>query len=377
MRDPRKESIGRKKLELDTPCLLVDLDLLDENLQKMQARVKAAGKALRPHAKTHKCTTLAKMQVANGAIGVCAAKVSEAEALAEAGLSGVLITGPVAGREKVNRLVSLLGRAPFLMAVVDHPATIGLLESRLAEKNRQLDVLLDLDVGHRRTGVAPGKAVDLAAKILALKHLRLRGIQAYAGHVQHIPRYEDRKAASREALRKAAAVFKQLQALTETCTIFSASGTGTARIDLSIAELTELQAGSYTLMDAEYLAIESMDGSDAADYHPALTMLTTVVSGPHGRQVTVDAGLKALYRDGGRPRVLTPEYGQLQYNWFGDEYGKLSAANRATPLPEAGMVLELVVSHCDPTVNLFDSLHITRAGKVVDVWPIDLRGRCQ
>lgn len=377
MRAIGKELIGRKKLEIDTPCLVVDLDLLDENLQKMQARAKAAGKALRPHAKTHKCSTLAKMQIANGAIGVCAAKVSEAEALVDAGMSGVLVTGPVAGREKVNRLVSLLGRAPFLMAVVDHPATVALLENRLAEKDRQLDVLLDIDVGHRRTGVAPGKAMDLSEKILSSSRLRLRGIQAYAGHVQHIPRYEDRKAASREALRKAAAVFRQLQAREESCTVFSASGTGTARIDLALTELTEVQAGSYALMDAEYLAIESADGSDAADFHPALTMLTTVVSGPHGRQVTVDAGLKALYRDGGRPCVLTPDYGRLQYDWFGDEYGKLTAPDRAALLPELGMVLELVVSHCDPTVNLFDRLIITQAGKVVDVWPIDLRGRCQ
>lgn len=377
MRDPKKDSIGRKKLELDTPCLVLDLDLLDENLQKMQARVKAAGKALRPHAKTHKCSMLAKMQVANGAIGVCAAKVSEAEALVDAGMSGVLITGPVAGREKVNRLVSLLGRAPFLMAVVDHPSGIENLESRLAEKDRQLDVLLDIDVGHRRTGVPPGRALDLAGRILASSHLRLRGIQAYAGHVQHIPRYEDRRSASREGLRQAAAVFKQLQAREESCTIFSASGTGTARIDLAVGELTELQAGSYALMDAEYLAVESADGSDAADYHAALTLLTTVVSGPHGRQVTVDAGLKALYRDGGRPRVLTPEYANLQYDWFGDEYGKLSAPDRVALLPELGTVLELIVSHCDPTVNLFDRFHITRAGKVMDVWPIDLRGRCQ
>jgi D-serine deaminase-like pyridoxal phosphate-dependent protein len=377
MRDPKNELIGRKKMELDTPCLTLDLDLLDENLQKMQARVKAAGKALRPHAKTHKCSTLAKMQVANGAIGVCAAKVSEAEALVDAGISGILITGPVAGREKVNRLVSLLGRAPFLMAVVDHPVGIESLESRLAEKSRQLDVLLDIDVGHRRTGVPPGKALDLAKRILASPHLRLRGIQAYAGHVQHIPRYEDRRKASRDSLRKAATVFKQLQVRAESCTIFSASGTGTARMDLAVAELTELQAGSYALMDAEYLAIESVDGSDASDYQPALTLLTTVVSGPHGRQVTIDAGLKALYRDGGRPRVLTPEYDRLQYDWFGDEYGKLIAPSRAVLLPEPGTVLELVVSHCDPTVNLFDRLHIIRAGKVVDVWPVDLRGCCQ
>jgi D-serine deaminase-like pyridoxal phosphate-dependent protein len=369
--------IGRSKLEFETPCLVLDLDTLDENLQKMQSRVKAVGKALRPHAKTHKSTTLAKLQIANGAIGICAAKLSEAEALVDAGISGVLVTGPVAGREKINRLVALLGRAPFLMTTVDSFAAIDLLESRLAETQRRLDVLLDIDIGHRRTGVQPDKAAAMAERLLASRWFRLRGIQAYAGHVQHIPRYADRRAASREGLKQAAAVFKHLQALGDSCTIFSSSGTGTARIDLSVPEVTELQAGSYVLMDAEYLAIESADGSDAPDFRPALTLLTTVVSGPHGRQVTVDAGLKALYRDGGRPRVLNPEYAGLQYDWFGDEYGKLSAADRIAVLPELGTVLELVVSHCDPTVNLFDAYHVVRAGKLVDSWPIDLRGCCR
>jgi len=196
--------IGRKKFELDTPCLVLDLDLLDENLQKMQSRVKAAGKALRPHAKTHKCTTLAKMQIANGAIGICAAKLSEAEALVDAGISGVLLTGPIAGREKADRLVALLARASFLMAALDSPAAIELLEPRLAEKQRHLDVLLDLDIGHRRTGVPPDKAAILADRLMASPWFRLRGVQAYAGHVQHIPRYVDRRAASREGLKQAA-----------------------------------------------------------------------------------------------------------------------------------------------------------------------------
>lgn len=368
---------GRSKLELETPCLVLDLDVLDENLQKMQLRVKAADKALRPHAKTHKCSTLAKMQLANGAIGICAAKLSEAEALVDAGISGVLVTGPVAGREKVNRLVALLGRAPFLMATVDSVAAIDALETRLSETQRRLDVLLDLDVGHHRTGVPPEKAAAIADRLLGSPSFRLRGIQAYAGHVQHIPRYADRRAASREGLKQAAAVFRQLQAKTDACTVFSSSGTGTARIDLAVPEVTELQAGSYVLMDAEYLAIESADGSDAPDFRPALTLLTTVVSGPHGRQVTVDAGLKALYRDGGRPRVLNPEYSSLQYDWFGDEYGKLSAPDRVAVLPAIGSVIEVVVSHCDPTVNLFDAYHVVRAGKVVDRWPIDLRGCCR
>jgi D-serine deaminase-like pyridoxal phosphate-dependent protein len=377
MRAQKKNFLGRKKTDLDTPCLVLDLDLLDENLQKMQSRVRAVGKSLRPHAKTHKCSTLAKMQIAYGALGVCAAKVSEAEALIDAGISGVLITGPVAALDKARRLVSLLKRAPFLMAVVDHPAGVDLLEICLAEKDRKLDVLVDIDIGHRRTGVPPGKAMGLAERALASKHMRLRGIQAYAGHVQHIMRYEERMLASRQGLKQAAAVFRQLQKREPSCSIFSASGTGTADIDLAVAELTELQAGSYALMDAEYLAIECEDGSECSDYHPALTLLTSVVSVGRGRQVTVDAGLKSLYRDGGRPRVINPEYSRLQYDWFGDEYGKVSAPSRAVLLPERGTVLELIVAHCDPTVNLFDCFHITRGGKVIDVWPIDLRGRCQ
>jgi D-serine deaminase-like pyridoxal phosphate-dependent protein len=371
------DPICKKKSDLDTPCLMVDLELLDENLQKMQSMIKAAGKALRPHAKTHKCSTLAKYQLAAGAVGVCAAKISEAEALVEAGISGVLITGPVASREKNRRLVELLKRSSFLMAVVDHPDEVGFLERRLAAEKLQLDVLVDVDVGQRRTGVLPAKALALGELIIKSRHLRLRGIQAYAGHLQHVTRFEERRAASRAALRQAAAVFRKLKAREPACSIFSGSGTGTAEIDLAVPDLTELQAGSYALMDAEYLSIEAADGSGFNAFRPALTLLTTVVSVDHGRQVTVDAGLKSLYKDGGRPQVTTPAYARLHYDWAGDEYGRLSTRSRSAPLPALGETLELVVSHCDPTVNLFDRLHICRAGKVVDVWPIDLRGLSQ
>lgn len=372
-----REPIGMRKTELDTPCLALDLDLLDENLQRMQAAVKAAGKGLRPHAKTHKCTALAKLQIAAGALGVCAAKVSEAEVLVDAGISGVLLTGPVASVAKADRLAALLERAPFLMAVVDSAENVALLAERLAPKGRTLDVLVDIDIGQNRTGVPPSRAAELAERVIACPQLRLRGIQAYAGHLQHIIGYEERKAASRRGLQQAAAVFRRLRERDPACTVFSASGTGTARIDLAVRELTELQAGSYALMDTEYLAIEAADGANFADYHPALTLLSTVVSGPRGRQVTIDAGLKALYRDGGRPRVLTPEYATLQYDWFGDEYGKLTAPDRSTLLPAPGTVVELVVSHCDPTVNLFDRYHVVKNGRVVDLWPIDMRGCCR
>jgi len=366
------------KLDLDTPCLVIDLDMLDENLEKMQAGADGAGKALRPHAKTHKCSTLAKKQLEKGAIGLCVAKVSEAEGLVNAGVHNVLVTGALAVDRKAARLAGLLKKSPSLMTVVDHPSNIHILERQLARDNLSMDVLVDMDIGLGRTGVPPGRALPLAERVLASDHLRLRGIQAYAGHVQHILGYDDRRKASIASLEQAAAVFRQLKEREPECKIFSGTGTGTSDIDLAVRELTELQVGSYAVMDAEYGAIESSERTDLSEcFRPALTLLTTVVNVSHGTHVTVDAGLKSLYNDGARPRVLTPEYAPLQYDWFGDEYGMLSPGGGTPPLPQLGTALELVVSHCDPTVNQFDCFHMVRGDEVVDEWPIDLRGKSQ
>jgi len=366
------------KLDLDTPCLVLDLDIFEENLDKMQTGVTAAGKKVRPHAKTHKCSTMAKKQLAKGAIGVCVAKVSEAEALVNAGVHGVLVTGAVTIEPKAARLAALLPKSPSLMTVIDHPSNIDLLERHLSGGDLNIDVLVDIDIGSQRTGVPPAAAPELAELVLASDRLRLRGIQAYAGHVQHIHRYDERKKASIGSLRQAAEVFEQFREKEASCTIFSGTGTGTSEIDLAVPELTELQVGSYALMDTEYTAIESAESADfSACYRPALTLLTTVVNVSHETHVTIDAGLKSLYRDGPGPRVVTPEYAALRYDWFGDEYGKLSAEEGTAELPKLGTALELVVSHIDPTVNQFDCFHIIQGGKVVDIWPIDLRGKSQ
>jgi len=367
-----------EKFELDTPCIVLDLDILEENLRRMQAGARAAGKNLRPHAKSHKCSTLAKKQLEHGAIGICAAKVSEAEVLVNNGLQGVLVTGPVASEKKAARLIKLLGTSPALMTVVDNAQSIELLDRLLAAAGLGMDVLVDIDVGLRRTGVPPAGALELADRVLESRHLRLKGIQAYAGQVQHIQGYGDRKTASLECMSRAAEVFRQLQAKAASCTIFSGAGTGTCEIDLAIAALTELQVGSYPLMDAEYLAIESARHPALADFFPAaLTLLTTVVSASQDTHVTVDAGLKALYRDGGHPQVVTAKHRALRYDWFGDEYGRLSAKDSTAPLPRLGEVVELVVSHCDPTVNQFDTYYVTRGCRVIDQWPIDMRGQSQ
>jgi D-serine deaminase-like pyridoxal phosphate-dependent protein len=367
----------RNKSDLDTPCLVLDLDILERNLEKMQAVARQAGKNLRPHAKTHKCSAVAQKQIEAGAIGVCAAKVSEAEGLVKAGIDRILITGPVATPKKVSRLVELLAVAPTLMVVLDHQDSVDLLAATLNEKNLSMDVLIDLDVGLHRTGVNPVHAVELARHILTHSQLRLKGIQAYAGQVQHIRSYEDRRAASHQCLQEAVSVFHELQAVVETCTIFSASGTGTFDIDLSVPEITELQVGSYTCMDAEYLAIGSAgDPARFASFDPALRMLTSVVSRNQKGFVTVDAGLKSLYRDGGTPQIIGPEYAGMEYAWFGDEYGKITCPE-SIDTSSIGPVLELVTSHCDPTVNLFDRFYLTRGSEVVGTWPIDLRGCSQ
>ena len=366
----------QSKCDLETPCLVLDLDILERNLQKMQDAALHAGKNLRPHVKTHKCSALARLQIEAGAIGVCVAKVSEAEALVEAGFDNILITGPVATSSKVERLVDLVAAAPSLMAVIDHPGNIALLDAGLGARRLSMDVLLDVDVGLHRTGARPPDALALAGQIVACPRLRLRGIQAYAGQVQHIRDYDRRKYTSQECLKEAVHLFRDLQATLPACTIFSASGTGTFDIDLAVPEVSELQVGSYVCMDTEYLEIESAESGSRARFDPALRLLTTVVSANHDNFVTVDAGLKSLYRDGGKPQVIEPANSALAYDWFGDEYGRITRSDDSA-LPRLGNVLELVTSHCDPTVNLFDHYYLTRGDRVTGRWPIDLRGCSQ
>ena len=385
-----------KKSDLDTPCLILDADMLEANIAKMQQEVTARGKQLRPHAKTHKCSALALRQLQAGALGVCAAKVSEAEALVEKGVTGVLVTGPFATPRKAERLAACVGRSPSLMCAVDSTLGVELLSAALRAKGLTMDVLIDLDVGLHRTGARHETALGLAESALAHPNLRLRGIQAYAGQLQHIKSWEERKRESLAALSTAAEIFRALRKRIPACDIFSASGTGTFDIDPGIGELTELQAGSYACMDTEYRDLGSAsDPREFATFLPALRVLSTVVSANQSGFVTIDAGLKALYRDGGTPRVYSmgaADPSAWTYDWFGDEYGKLTPAGRKAPaagsgapvsrasgepLLPLGTVVELLPSHCDPTINLFDQFYVCRGDIIEEVWPIDLRGCSQ
>ncbi len=369
--------IGCVKEEVDTPCLLVDVDLLEGNIARMAEHAVVRGKGLRPHMKTHKCLTIARMQMAAGAVGVCAAKVSEAAGLIEGGVDDVLITAPVVGRMKIEKLMWCKGRSEKVAVVVDNANNARDLNDAAKERGVVLDVLIDLDGGLGRTGVAYGDAVELGKVVDGLVGLRLCGVQCYAGHLQHIQSYEERRCESLECMSRAAEVVEAFEAAGMRCDVFTGTGTGTYDIDCEVERLTDMQVGSYVFMDAEYLAVESKrDVTGFAGFDTSLTLMSTVVSANHEGYVTIDAGLKSLYHHGGMPRVVKLGNQGLMYDWFGDEYGKISGGEERIGL-ELGQKVELVVSHCDPTVNLFDWLYVVRDGRVVDIWRIDLRGCSQ
>ncbi len=376
MKEP-KGYRGSSKWDLDTPCLVVDEDILRQNIRTMKTQVAAFGKQLRPHAKTHKCSRIAQMQTAEGCAGICVAKLSEAEGLFQNGLRGVLITSPVVTDPKIGRLMDCLGRDPELLVVVDNPANARKLNEAAEKRGAKLNVLVDLDPEMGRTGISFQDGPALGKLIQGLSSLRLRGIQCYVGYVQHLTSFEERSRRSLAMMGRAAGVFREFRQNGLPGDIFTGTGTGTFDIDCQLPELTDLQVGSYTMMDAEYLNIgSSQDPSRFTQFPPALTLLTTVIHTNRPDTVTVDAGLKALYHHGGTPYILNPPDAGFQYEWWGDEHGRI-ILTRPEKKPEIGQVLELVVSHCDPTVNLFDQFYVTRNGVVTDVWPIDLRGKCQ
>ena len=250
---------------LNTPVLVLDLDALDRNIAAMAALTAAQGVGLRPHAKTHKSVDIARRQVAAGALGACCAKIGEAEVLAEGGVGGLLITSPVAAPAAIMRLAALAKASPGLMAVVDDPAVVAMTERALADADARLDVVIDVDPGIHRTGVAsPDAAVALAQAVAAAPHLRWRGVQFYCGAQQHIENYAERRAAIEERTGYLQTVLAALAEAGFAAEIVTGSGTGSHRIDLELGVFTELQAGSYVFMDRQYLDCDLGDGGRRA-----------------------------------------------------------------------------------------------------------------
>jgi D-serine deaminase-like pyridoxal phosphate-dependent protein len=349
--------------EIDTPALLLDLDRVERNLDAMAALVAATPVKLRPHAKTHKTARIAQMQLDRGAIGICVAKLGEAEVLADGGIRDILITTELVGEEKIRRLLALAARATPTI-VVDDAAAATVISHAAQAAGVRIDVLVDVDVGQHRTGTAPGAAaVALGKTIAALPGLRLRGLQGYEGHLQHIVAAPDRRAANAASMRLLCDTAADFAAAGLPTDIVTTGGTGTALYSAEFAAITDVQPGSYVVMDAQYGAV------DGVRFESALTVLATVNS-VRETWAVVDAGYKALSNDAGLPRALEVD---AEFAFAGDEHGKLVFTG--VPSVALGAKVQVLPSHCDTTVNLHDEFVVHRGGTYLDRWPIAGRGK--
>jgi 3-hydroxy-D-aspartate aldolase len=364
------------KDEIPTPALALDLDLFEANVAKMAAHAKSRGKALRPHAKTHKCATIARYLIDKGAVGACAAKISEAEALAAEGVTGFLITTAMAGKWRVERAVAFARKRPETIFVVDNASNASDLDAAAREAKLRLNVALDLLVG-KRTGITTGApAVALAEQVLQLKNLKFAGLQAYSGNASHVKGFAARQAVSREFMGMAVETRRMLEAKGIDCPWLSGGSTGTYNIDSEMDGVTELQPGSYLFMDQGYTSIGGADGNPKySDFGSALTVIASVYSKPSDDAVIVDAGLKSFATDsGGAPQSVS--HPAIPYAWAGDEHGRLDLKGSSVAL-NLGDRVEFTVPHCDPTVNLYDRIFCHRQGQVEAVWKVTARGMSQ
>ena len=361
--------------EVATPALIVDADALERNLVRMAEHAKKKNVALRPHTKTHKCPLLARRQIEHGAIGVCAAKLAEAEVMVAAGIDAVLVTSPVVTRDKIARAVELARRSSRFQMVIDNAAAAKRLSQAAEAAGVVVGVLIDLDPGIRRTGVAPGApALELLREVKRLPGLRFDGLQSYAGHVMHVEGWEARRARSLQALESSLETKAAMEREGHQVGIFTGGGTGTFDIDCDVDAFTDLQVGSYLFMDCGYRRVGDRDSAVFDAFEPTLFVASTAISQPAAGFITVDAGYKALATDSGVPELR--DITGVVYHWGGDEHGILQLQSPSRPI-QLGDQVVLIAPHCDPTVNLYDVLHPYRDGRIEELWPIAARGKSQ
>lgn len=365
--------IERTREEIESPALLVDLAALDHNLATMGSIVSASKATYRPHCKTHKSPLIAHKQIAAGAVGVCCAKLAEAEVMIDAGVPDVLITSPVIGQPKIRRLATL-ARTARVAVVVDNSDVIDALKAAVARAGSELGVLVEVDVGQQRCGVTPGEAaVALARQITDSKGLVFRGLQGYQGKLQLEPNASRRRDGVRVALARLLESAEMVRRSGIEVRTLTGGGTGTLALDLDFGGLTELQPGSYVYMDHRYTAIEWTGPDTRPPFRAALSVLASVISRPTRNRAVVDTGWKAISSDGGMP--LVKDLPGARFTFAGDEHGVLEW-DTACPL-QVGDVVELHPSHCDTTVNLYDRCFALRDGTVEQLWSIPARGRTQ
>jgi D-serine deaminase-like pyridoxal phosphate-dependent protein len=353
--------------ELDTPSLVVDLDVFERNVRTGMERL--SGVDVRPHQKTAKSPAVARRLLEAGARGICVAKLSEAEVMLAAGLDDVLITTELAGELKARRLARLVEQHPYarVRVVVDSVAGAAALDAALLVP---VEALIDVNVGQNRCGVAPEDALELANAVAGLGRLTLVGVQGYEGNLQHVRDPDERRARCDRSMARLAVAVEALRGGGHAVEVVTTGGTGTAEFCAAHKHVTEVQPGSFIFMDADYLDDGGMP------YRPALTAIATVISHPAPDHVVVDAGLKTLSDDSGPARPFdAPGW---QYHHAGDEHGVLTPSGDGDRRPLAvGDRIALLPSHIDTTINLHDVLYARRGETIEETWPVAARGKVQ
>ena len=362
---------GRARLQ--TPALVIDLDVFERNVANMVAHAKASGVGLRPHAKTNKCSEIARRQIAAGANGICCAKLGEAEALAAAGIESILLTSPVVTEAGIARVMALNGRMRELIVVCDNASVITRLDAAAQANGKKLKVLVDIDPGMSRTGIRFSDAPALVEQVAGSRGLEFMGLQCYAGQAQHMESPNERRSATLQVLKDLGELRDKIVKAGHRPKIISGGGTGTFDIDPDAHVLTELQVGSYIFMDKQYNDVWEKPG-DRVPFETSLFVQTTVVSANRPGLATTDAGFKSFATDAGPPMLASGAPDGAAYFFFGDEQGGISYP-RDGALLKPGDVVTCVVPHCDPTVNLYDVYHCVRGDTLEAIWTIEARGR--
>jgi D-serine deaminase-like pyridoxal phosphate-dependent protein len=358
---------GTKKQEFNTPCLLIDQKMMLQNIAEIADLGRKTGIAIRPHTKTHKCPQIARLQIEAGAVGICTATLGEAEVMAAHGITDILITRMVIGKRKIERLLAL-AREIKLAVVTDSLYNVHELAEAAKAHKTYLTVLIEVGVGTGRCGVLPDS--DDLLKIASLIHqdewLVFGGLQGYAGHTSLMQDDEKQKDANAIADNIGLNCKARLEAAGIPVAVLSGGSSGTCSLTAR-SGYSELQAGSYVTMDAEYNKVRG------DMFQSSLTLLTTVISKPAPNWVIVDAGVKSLSVDRGPASIKG--YPQLKYRCAGDEHGKIDAFDGAEVPLEIGQLIELYPSHGCTTINMFDQLHIMKGELLEATWAVAGRGR--
>ena len=357
--------------KIPTPAAVLDLDAFERNVAKMAGRARAAGLALRPHAKSHKCAALAHRQIAAGAVGVCCAKLAEAEAMAAAGVDAILVTSPIAGAAQAERAARLARTVADFRIVVDHADGASELGAAALDP---IQVVIDVDPGLGRTGVRDAaQAVEVFHAIAAQPNLKLIGVQCYGGQWQHLEGANARAAAIADGMAHLSRVIAALRGAGAEIAVVTGGGTGSFAADAAQGVLTEVQPGSYAFMDRQYR--DALQDDPDGDFEQALAIAATVISANHRKWVTVDAGLKAFATDGPLPVALTPRFSDSVYRFFGDEHGLLMRPAGAAVV--RGERIDFAPGHIDPTLDRYDVIHLVRGDVLVEIAPVEGRGASQ